>query len=598
MKAYLAHIKLNLKLTLRDRLVLFFNYIFPLLFFLIFGQMMGTARGGLATQLVTMVLIIGVLGSGFFGAGIRAVQDRELNILRRFKVAPVGPAPMLVASMVTGWANYMPMALLILVCARYLYGMPMPRNWVSLLVFLSLGILAFRAVGLMIASVVNSAQEGQILIQIFYFPMLFLSGATFPLEVMPEWVQTLAQFLPASHLFLGIQGILVRNETIFDVWTAALALAAACIVATFLSTKLFRWEKGERIRGASKAWLAAALLPFVLLGTWQAYSRENLGKVKMISREMRRSRAYLIRDVRIADGNGKVIESGYVMLRNGKIEQIFAGKPPDHRELNADLIEGSGKTLLPGLIDAQVRLASPGGYRDNPASLNADRSLRELAAYLYCGVMAVRSVGDPPDALVRAQRRVDSGEYLGAQVLTGATAASPSMMPSLALLEAAWQAHDKKTEFLDRSLVQQAGPAALLDSTRRILKNMPPSAAPPVTLQAAMEQLARAWKDGTTLVVGSNSGAPPLLHGPALHREMQLWVQAGIPAPVALQAATGDAAKWLGVGGRLGLIRPGYAASLLLVDGNPLVDISATERISMVFLRGERVDRAKLFDQD
>jgi imidazolonepropionase-like amidohydrolase len=47
----------------------------------------------------------------------------------------------------------------------------------------------------------------------------------------------------------------------------------------------------------------------------------------------------------------------------------------------------------------------------------------------------------------------------------------------------------------------------------------------------------------------------------------------------------------------MGLIKKGYQANLLLVDGNPLKDISVTERISMVMFKGERVDRSELFDQ-
>ncbi len=185
MRVYLAHIVLNLKLTLRDRLVLFFNYVFPLVFFFIFAQAFGASRGGAFVQTVSMVLIIGVLGNGFFGAGIRAIQERELNILRRYRVAPITAAPLLVASMVTGWANYLPMAAVVLGLSRCLYGMPLPSNWLSLAVFLSIGIIAFRSIGLMIASVVNSAQEGQIIIQLFYFPMLFVSGASLPLEFLP-----------------------------------------------------------------------------------------------------------------------------------------------------------------------------------------------------------------------------------------------------------------------------------------------------------------------------------------------------------------------------------------------------------------------------
>ena len=55
-----------------------------------------------------MVLVIGILGNGLFGAGMRAVQEREENILRRYKVAPITPVPMLVASMVTGLAALPP----------------------------------------------------------------------------------------------------------------------------------------------------------------------------------------------------------------------------------------------------------------------------------------------------------------------------------------------------------------------------------------------------------------------------------------------------------------------------------------------------------
>ena len=78
---------------------------------------------------------------------------------------------------------------------------------------------------------------------------------------------------------------------------------------------------------------------------------------------------------------------------------------------------------------------------------------------------------------------------------------------------------------------------------------------------------------------------------------MQLWVQAGISPAVALQAATLNAARLLGAENKFGYVRPGTDADLLVVDGNPLEDITATERISMVIFKGERIDRSTLFDQ-
>src|SRR5207247_5078081 len=84
---------------------------------------------------------------------------------------------------------------------------------------------------------------------------------------------------------------------------------------------------------------------------------------------------------------------------------------------------------------------------------------------------------------------------------------------------------------------------------------------------------------------------------PRIHRELQLWVEAGLAPRVALQAATHNAARLLRADDRIGLIRKGYDASLLLVDGNPLQDIAATERISMVLFKGERVARSELFEE-
>ena len=107
---------------------------------------------------------------------------------------------------------YIPSVGLMLFLAHNIFAMPYPPNWISLLIFVCLGVAAFRALGLIIAAVVNSSQEGNILIQIIYMPMLFLSGASFPLAFMPDWLKLVTQFIPASYLVTGMAGILQRGE--------------------------------------------------------------------------------------------------------------------------------------------------------------------------------------------------------------------------------------------------------------------------------------------------------------------------------------------------------------------------------------------------
>src|SRR3977135_1779779 len=239
MKSFLALTQIDLKLALRNRSVLFFNYFFPLIFFFVFGFSMHAEQGSRIIQVITMVFAIVILGNGLFGAGMRAVEDRETNVLRRYKVTPITPVPLLFASMVTGVILYIPSLILLLVLAHRLLGVSPPANLLSLFLFAIIACLAFRSIGLIIASVVNSSQESLILIQPLYMAMLFLSGATFPISFFPNWLQIVTQFIPATYLMTGTAGILQHCESLLQNWLSVMALLVTAAVALFIATKLF-----------------------------------------------------------------------------------------------------------------------------------------------------------------------------------------------------------------------------------------------------------------------------------------------------------------------------------------------------------------------
>jgi imidazolonepropionase-like amidohydrolase/ABC-type multidrug transport system permease subunit len=729
MKAYLAMIRMNLRLTMRDRTVLFFNYIFPLIFFFIFGQMMHADQGGVIVLVVTMVLSLGILASGLFGAGMRIVSDREQNILRRFKVAPISPATMLVGSLVTALVHYIPVTFLILTLAHYMYGLPPLEHPISLYAFVLIGVLAFRAIGGIVGSVANSMQESQILVQLLYFPMLFLGGATFPIGIMPKWLQQVAQFIPTTYLSTGLNAILTANETIADNWSSAAALLVTAFVGTFLAVKLFRWEKEEKMRGSAKLWLIAVLAPIFGMGAYQSYAKDNVVKQRVLQREIDRDQTYLIRDARLFLGDGAVIDQGSVLVKHGKIAEIFTGPAPDAKALKAEAIDAAGKTLLPGLIDVHAHLGSTGGFYQDPKDYETDPIDRELAAYLYSGVTAVKSLGDATDTILRHRAEMRSAEKLGAELyvvgpmftapgghgteyarylpksmqeqfeaqtvrlpktveearqmvddlkkldvdgikvilepgapghpiprfdstllravseeahkdslpivchvgdlrdvedaldakvdgiehsprapltealLARMKAQGVAFDPTLAVYEAIEDSVQGKTDPLDHSLVQQVAPPRLLESTRKTIASPEFAdfragfAAYGFDLKLAEQNLAAAARAGVMLTMGTDSGNPQLIHGPAIHRELQLWVEAGLSPAAALEAATYTNAKLLRIESHEGLIRKGYDANLLLVDGNPLKEISSTEHIAGVFFKGEHINRSELFDQ-
>jgi imidazolonepropionase-like amidohydrolase len=156
---------------------------------------------------------------------------------------------------------------------------------------------------------------------------------------------------------------------------------------------------------------------------------------------------------------------------------------------------------------------------------------------------------------------------------------------------------------LQRSLVQQVTPKELLESTRTAIGGEEMRATRDgisrwsISVEMGGRNLMRALQAGVPLVTGSDAGNLLVFHGPTVQREIELWVAAGIPADVALQAATANAAKLLRADKRIGTVEEGKEATLLIVDGNPLQDVRALSAISVVFMKGERVVRSELIEK-
>jgi hypothetical protein len=101
---------------------------------------------------------------------------------------------------------------------------------------------------------------------------------------------------------------------------------------------------------------------------------------------------------------------------------------------------------------------------------------------------------------------------------------------------------------------------------------------------------------GVHLLAGTDTGAPFLFPGFALHDELALLVQAALTPMEALQAATKSSAEFLGKSSVEGTIERGKIANLLLLDASPLDDIRNTRRISDVIVRGRLLNRRALDD--
>ncbi len=268
MKTIWTLTKLRMLLAMRNRAFIFFSLVMPLAFLFLYGGIFARGEPRAVSYVMAAVLALTVMGS-FWGLSIQLVLFREQGILRRFRLAPIGPGAMLASSLLSNYVLTVPTVILELLLARWIWKVPSFGNLWGVFVLITLGALAFASLGLIVASVTNTNQETQVINNAIWFPLLFLSGATIPFPLLPAWVQSVGVFLPATHLVTGLQQVMLRSAPVWQVGPEILALAGGTMFCFFVSRSLFRWEPEEKVTRRAKLWAAAAVIPFLLLGSWE-----------------------------------------------------------------------------------------------------------------------------------------------------------------------------------------------------------------------------------------------------------------------------------------------------------------------------------------
>ncbi|MGA8026609.1 MAG: amidohydrolase family protein [Bryobacteraceae bacterium] len=423
------------------------------------------------------------------------------------------------------------------------------------------------------------------------------------------------------------------------------------------------------------------------------------------------SGSILLQDVRLIDGTGAAPKDhASILIENGRISQVFTGTNVALRDPNAQVLKLSGKTVIPGLINAHGHLGLTQGTSVSAAEYTPENITRQLAQYERYGVTTVMSLGMNKDLLYQLRSEQEKGDLGGPTILTadrgiGTPGGVPAVQvgpdqiyrpatpeearadvremaqraPNLikvwvddnlhklpdpkpavyaAAIDEAHKQHlrvaahvfyladakrllqdgvdilahsirdqeidpetvslikSKKVYYiptlqLEESFFVYGGHSAWMDTP--FFKNaMDPELAEilgsasykqgvqrdkttPIhkaALQTAMMNIARLRDAGAgdLIAFGTDSGANPFrIHGFAEHRELQLMVQSGMTPLEAIHAATAVNAQMLHMSEKTGSIEVTKQADLIVLDGDPSLDIANTEKINMVFYKGQQV---------
>jgi hypothetical protein len=246
-------------------MALLYSYLFPTLFLVAFWALYRYEAVPLVRH-AGELLTVTALGGACFGLPTAMVSERERGVWRRIRITPMLPASLVATALVARYVLLLTAALLQLVLAIGVFGMPMPEHPFDLLIAFTLVAFAFMGLGLVIAMAADNVPAVQALGQSIFLPMLIIGGVAVRLESLPVWAQHVSAYFPGRYAVHALQ-VSVNGDGLSTAGFATFALVAIGLAGFVAGAKLFRWDQQQRfMQIPGKGWAAAAVAAWVLVG--------------------------------------------------------------------------------------------------------------------------------------------------------------------------------------------------------------------------------------------------------------------------------------------------------------------------------------------
>ncbi|MBA3046469.1 MAG: ABC transporter permease [Candidatus Thermoplasmatota archaeon] len=187
------------------------------------------------------IIAMSVMSSSLFGTVGMNTELRQKGILRKLATTPLTRAEWLLSNILYQMFMSLLSTVCILAVGMGMFGLR-PHINIYMFVFILLCVFSFAGIGMLITRFVKEAESAQAAANAVMFPMMFLSGTFFQLEMMPDFLQTLARFLPLYYVNEGLRAAMISLDY-------SIILESALVIGTFgtvvfmLGVMLTSWKE-------------------------------------------------------------------------------------------------------------------------------------------------------------------------------------------------------------------------------------------------------------------------------------------------------------------------------------------------------------------
>jgi ABC-2 type transport system permease protein len=183
-----------------------------------------------------------IIGLGIFGPVNVFPELKKQGILRRLHTTPLKTWQYFLATMFSQAATGIISIAIQFLVAIEVFHLKVDGNYLEITIFTIFSIFMILGLGLAIGGWARNERQAAPLSNIIVFPMLFLSGTFFPRYLMPEWLQSITNYLPLTPVIDGLRLLTTEGKSLLQIGPQIGLVAIWFVVIYVIAFRVFKWE--------------------------------------------------------------------------------------------------------------------------------------------------------------------------------------------------------------------------------------------------------------------------------------------------------------------------------------------------------------------
>jgi ABC-2 type transport system permease protein len=233
--------RLERRMFWRNPSAAFFSFLLPLLILIGGGVILSGNQSDL-DRLIPSVAALAIMATTFTALAYNIVFLRERGVLKRIRGTPLPTISYFTGLCANAVTNAAIQIAIVVIAGRAFFGIGWPRDWLSLLVFVTAGVVCLAALGVAFAHAIPNFESTAAYVNAVFLPVVAISFFAFDSGSAPGFVKAIADALPLKPLIEGLSGAIVTGSGVGAHLDALAVIALWGAAGIYLAVRGFSWE--------------------------------------------------------------------------------------------------------------------------------------------------------------------------------------------------------------------------------------------------------------------------------------------------------------------------------------------------------------------